>query len=330
MRRYFFIITLFLISCKSSLKNDCNPVWAEINKVEITRDDIDNNLSVNLAELRKESVLNIVESKILEWEALSNNTTVEKNKYNEIDSKKEYPTNEMLTSFFNSKGISYDNPNADVINLARDLLTKILIEKRKIEYLDSLVKEKYNAKIFFPVKIDTNKNITDLHYNTINEGSNVNIYYIFDYSCPACIAKWPYIKHIVEKYKDKVQIHLLNYCENPTVGSKASYAADKQNKFLEMHNFLMNNSPINFYDTTLIIMQAQLLNLDIKKFKADLYGAEIEQIITFNKAELSKFGIYRIPTIYINDRCLESDISLIELDFEVTKELFYQSLVFKN
>jgi protein-disulfide isomerase len=132
----------------------------------------------------------------------------------------------------------------------------------------------------------------------------VTLYEFSDFQCPHCKVAAPMLKKVVEESNGKVKLVFKQY---PLPGhsrareaAKAAVAAQKQGKFWEMHDFLFENQDdlqtANFED------YAKKINLDVKRFKADMASKETEKKIEADIAEGRKAGVDSTPSIYVNDR----------------------------
>jgi len=132
----------------------------------------------------------------------------------------------------------------------------------------------------------------------------VTLYEFSDFQCPHCKLTAPILKKIVEESNGKVKLIFKQY---PLPGhpkardaAKATIAAQKQGKFWEMHDLLFKNQ--DELQTANLEDYAKQLELDLKRFNADMASKETEKKIEADIAEGRAAGVDSTPSIYVNDR----------------------------
>ncbi|MDD5342608.1 MAG: DsbA family protein [Patescibacteria group bacterium] len=142
-----------------------------------------------------------------------------------------------------------------------------------------------------------------------------------DFQCPACSARYFLIKKAQEEYGDKVafvfrHFPLKNIHPNAEPAARAAEAANKQDKFWEMHDFLFEkqsdwsseNDPSSKF-----ISYAKSLGLDSQKFQTDYASDEIKKIVDEAYKNGQKIPIRGTPTYYLNGKFLNPFQSYSEL-----------------
>jgi protein-disulfide isomerase len=134
--------------------------------------------------------------------------------------------------------------------------------------------------------------------------ASVTIYEFSDFQCPHCKMAAPYLKEVVEESNGKVKLVFKQYPlpmhPKAREAAKAAIAAHKQGKFWEMHDLLFEKQ--DELQTADFEDYAKRLDLDPKKFKADMQSKEVEKKIEGDIAEGKAAGADSTPTIYVNDR----------------------------
>lgn len=166
-----------------------------------------------------------------------------------------------------------------------------------------------NATSVLPAS-ESNGQIADHTFG--KKDSAVVIYEYGDYQCPGCSQAAPIIKQLAEKYKDKVGLVFRNYPlttihPNALAAASAAEAAGLQGKYWEMHDKLYSAQQLwknlsvterTDYFTSI----AQELNLDTKKYKADVESTVVRKKIDFDIALAKKQKVTGTPAIFVNDK----------------------------
>jgi protein-disulfide isomerase len=132
----------------------------------------------------------------------------------------------------------------------------------------------------------------------------VTIVEFSEFQCPFCARVVPTLKQIEDRYQDRVRIvwkHLPLAIHKDAVGAAlAAEAARKQGKFWEYHDRLFANQ--NRLGPDDLKQHAKDLQLDLKRFEADMLNADEKKRIDADVAEAGTLGITGTPGIFINGR----------------------------
>ncbi len=134
-----------------------------------------------------------------------------------------------------------------------------------------------------------------------------------DFQCPACAAFEPIIRQVMTDNKDVLKFSFRHFPltqihKNALLAAKASEAAALQGKFWEMHDILYDKQEewgeaLNARE--FIMIYANTLKLDIKKFSNDLESKIIEDKILAEFKEGVKLGVQGTPTFFLNGKKVE-------------------------
>lgn len=146
-------------------------------------------------------------------------------------------------------------------------------------------------------------------YMTGNIDAKVTLVEFADFQCPACASVAPYIKRIVDVYKDNPDFnfvfrHLpLPQHANAVISAEAVESAGVQGKFFEMAELVYQNqtswSSVK-NPTDLFVGYATTLGLDITKFKSDLESNKFESFIKADLADANALALNHTPFIFLN------------------------------
>ena len=134
-----------------------------------------------------------------------------------------------------------------------------------------------------------------------------------DFQCPACAAFEPIIRQVMTDNKDVLKFSFRHFPltqihKNALLAAKASEAAALQGKFWEMHDILYDKQEewgeaLNARE--FILIYANTLKLDIKKFSNDLESKVLEDKILAEFKEGVKLGVQGTPTFFLNGKKVE-------------------------
>ena len=111
----------------------------------------------------------------------------------------------------------------------------------------------------------------------------------------------------MDHYNGDIKFYFKNFPLNihryAKEASLAALAADKQGKFIEYHNKLIENyrslNEKKFLDI------AQELALNIETFNKDRTSSSLNNLVERDRMEGQKIGVRSTPTVYINGRLLK-------------------------
>lgn len=145
-----------------------------------------------------------------------------------------------------------------------------------------------------------------------NMDSKVVLIEYGDYQCSGCVAAYPIVKQIVQKYKDQMGHVFRNYplyTSHPNAFAAAATAevAGQQGKYWEMHDKLYETqsswSNLRGEDRTAYF--ANLLSdigADNSNLADKLTSSEIKRKVDFDQALGEKAGVRGTPSLYINGK----------------------------
>lgn len=113
--------------------------------------------------------------------------------------------------------------------------------------------------------------------------AKVTIVEFFDYNCGFCKRATPWVEQVAEKYGDDVRVVfkelpiLDDRTKTSRLAARAALAAQRQGKYAEMHFALMDQKRLS---GDIISETAEKIGLDMRKYKADMADATIDQHIS--------------------------------------------------
>lgn len=158
-----------------------------------------------------------------------------------------------------------------------------------------------------------------------NKDAKVILVEFGDFQCPGCGGVYPILKQATENYKPEEVafvfrgLPLTSLHPNALAAHRAAEAAGLQDKFFEMHDKLYENQqewstvdkPADVFEK-----YAKEIGLDVAKFKKDVTSEAVSQRIKSDQRSADRAKAESTPTIFINGKRVEGQIS----SFEILKE----------
>jgi len=149
-----------------------------------------------------------------------------------------------------------------------------------------------------------------------------------DYSCPACAVYAPLEKQLESEFGEMVEFGFRHFplesFPNSELAAYAAEAARNQGKFREMHDMLFERqqewSPAQANAEQIFMDYAEMLELDLEQFEADLDNEEIHEKVESNLQEGIRRQVNATPTYFVdghkirqNPQSYEQFKSIVEL-----------------
>jgi protein-disulfide isomerase len=194
--------------------------------------------------------------------------------------------------------------------IAREITNKLKdysnAERANVEAaLREKLYKKYNAKFLIKeIPPIVQKISTDNQPARGAATATVTIVMFTDFQCPACSAVHPVLQEVLKSYAaDKIRFVVRDFPltqihENAYRAALAANAANAQNKFFEYTEILYQNQA-KLDDASLVGYAAQI-NLDAKRFEADLKSKKFAPDVERDIADGKALGIGGTPTVYVN------------------------------
>ncbi|AUN97693.1 disulfide bond formation protein DsbA [Bacteriovorax stolpii] len=153
--------------------------------------------------------------------------------------------------------------------------------------------------------------VRDFNHRMGPDSAKVKIVEFYDPECEACSAFFPYVKEIMKRHKDKVQliVRYALYHGNSKLAAKASDAAALQGKFWEYQEVLFTSQNEWSHQkqpaTSFFLKYAKDLGMDVAKFETDMKDLRRMETINIDLEDGPKVGVNGTPTIFINGKKLD-------------------------
>jgi formate-nitrite transporter family protein len=137
-----------------------------------------------------------------------------------------------------------------------------------------------------------------------------------DYECPYCRGAFRDVHRLVDQHPTLIQFVFRNFPipqlhPNAEQAAEAAEAAAAQGKFWEMYELLLQ--PYSHLDTDSLVTYAEVVGLDIARFRRDLtdraYAGRIERDVQ----QGIKNGVNATPKFYVNGERVDGKVPLENL-----------------
>lgn len=136
------------------------------------------------------------------------------------------------------------------------------------------------------------------------KGATVTIVEYSDFQCPFCARVLPALREVMRVYPNQVKWVFKNYPldfhEDAPLAHQAALAAGEQGKFWEMHDLIFADQ--NAMKREDLLRAAKQIDLDIKRFVADMESDRLAELIETDKEEGGRLGVDGTPTFFINGK----------------------------
>ncbi len=130
-----------------------------------------------------------------------------------------------------------------------------------------------------------------------------------DYQCPHCGIAHPFIKQLLKQFDKDFLFVFRNFPlqeSHPAaiISALAAEAADKQNKFWEMHDKIFENQ--DDLSENILLKFAEALNLNVENFKKDFKSEAMRSKVETDFESGVRSGVNGTPSFFINGARLDS------------------------
>ncbi len=215
-----------------------------------------------------------------------------------------------------------DAQKAQIEDIVRDLLTKkdpsiVMKAAEEQSKRDAADQEKKTTEGITKNKDKIYNDPTDPIAG--NPKGDVTIVEFFDYNCGYCKKVSPVLKQLLNDDKN-VKVIFKEYpilADSSRVAAKAALAANKQGKYYEFHNALMEHK--GGFDQAGIMDIAGKLGLNKDQLKKDMDSPEIAKHLEDDQTLGMDVGAHGTPTFFIGDKVVPGAIDLAEFKSKIAE-----------
>jgi protein-disulfide isomerase len=134
-----------------------------------------------------------------------------------------------------------------------------------------------------------------------------------DYECPYCRGAFRDVQQMLDEYRGKIRFVFRNFPieqlhPHAEQAAEAAEAAAAQGKFWEMYELLLQ--PYAHLDTDALVSCAELIGLDIPRFREDVTGRRYARKIDSDVQEGLRNGVNATPKFYVNGQRVDGKVPL--------------------
>jgi protein-disulfide isomerase len=137
-----------------------------------------------------------------------------------------------------------------------------------------------------------------------------------DYECPYCRGAFRDVRRLVDEHPEEIRFVFRNFPipqlhPHAEQAAEAAEAAAAQGRFWEMHDLLLQ--PYSHLDTESLVSYAEVIGLDIGRFRQAVTGQAHAAKIQADIAEGVRNGVNATPKFYVNGRRVDGKVPLEHL-----------------
>ena len=275
---------------------------------KLTMKELDERISNELFEVRRQQLEQIVMQDIVRMEAEKQGLTEEEYLRKEIESKAPPPSEEEIQAFW--QRIQGQLPPGSDIEQFRARIVQQLsgpAQQERARQLFTELREKANVQIELqeplPPKVE---GVEATGPSKGPENAKVTIVEFSDFQCPFCGKAAATVDEVMKQYEGKVRLvfrHFpLDFHTEAPKAHEAAMCANEQGKFWEYHDVLFKNQQQLQPDQ--LKQHAQTLGLDGAKFNECLDSGKYAEAVKKDLEAGKKHGVSGTPAFFVNGRML--------------------------
>jgi protein-disulfide isomerase len=161
-------------------------------------------------------------------------------------------------------------------------------------------------------------------HETGNVHAHVTLVEYGDYECPRCAQAEAETRHLLDAFGDRLRFVFRHFPDaeahpHAELAAEAAEAAAAQGRFWQMHALLFNQS--QHLKAASIFKDAEALELDMTRFRADLGDHVYLQRVREHHAAGVRLGLRGTPCFFLNDVPVDVSFSLENLENSVRAAL---------
>jgi protein-disulfide isomerase len=316
-------ILLWVGAGRALAQND-STVVAEVGGVKVTLGELEQQESAKLLsahyqyyQAQSKALDALIDKKVLEQKAKSENLTVEQLIDRDIKSQVKDPTEDQMKVYY--EGLETDQPYESVREKILDKIRQLRTDKVRAAYVKELRSHTNVTIALAPPR--ANVEVAD---NQVlgPKTAKVTLVEFADYECPYCQKVAADVKKVAADFGDKVAFTYKDFPlpmhSRAEKAAEATRCASKQNKYWEFHDELFHSKEL---DVDQLKAQARALQLDPIQFDKCLDSGAEAAAVEKDRKEGVRLGITGTPSFFINGHYLSG-----ALDYAALRQIVEQQL----
>ena len=298
------ISVLFIFSGTSTFGQQSNVV-ADVGGIKVTETDLEQEESGKLLQARyqyyvaqSKALDELIDKKLLEHKAKSENLTVQQLIDREVISKIQAPTEDQVKVYY--EGLETDQPYEAVRDKILEKIRQVRTQRARAAYIQSLRAQTNVIVSLTP----PSANVSLANANTLgNRNAAVNLVEFADYECPYCQKVAPDVSKLTAEFGDKLAVTFKDFPlpmhAHAEKAAEAANCAGEQGKFWEYHDWLVASKE---FEIAQLKSGARKLNLDGAVFDKCLDSGEKSEFVKAEFNEAQQLALPGTPAFFINGR----------------------------
>jgi protein-disulfide isomerase len=308
----------------SVLAQDDSTVVAEVGGVKVTLSELEQQESAKLLsahyqyyQAQSKALEELIDNKLLEQKAKSENLTVEQLLDRDIKSQVKDPTEDQMRVYY--EGLEVDQPYDTVRDKILEKIRQLRTDKVRATYVKQL-----RAQTTVTIDLAPPRAKVDVADAQVlgPKTAQVTLVEFADYECPYCQKVAADVKKLKADYGDRVAFTYKDFPlpmhARAEKAAEATRCASKQNKFWEFHDEIFRSKEL---DVDQLKAQARALKLDATEFDKCLDSGQGAIPVARDKKEGMRLGITGTPSFFINGHYLSG-----ALDYAALRQVVEQQL----
>ncbi len=299
---------IFAATGQSEISAGSNRVFARVGNHEVTEQEVDSTIRLQLYNLRKQAIDQVVANYLIEDAAKKDNLTVAAYLKREVDDKVAAEvTDAKVKQFYDQNKDKIPALKASPYDKIKGRLTQVLRQHDTTVQLGKLIetlRANSDVKMLLePPRFDVASNG---HPALGPENAPVTIVEFGDFQCPYCKGAESTLKSVRQKYGDQVRLVFMDYPlsfhAHAQDAANAALCAGDQDKFWQYHDALFADQSKLSSDG--LMATAKKLGLNMDKFDACFKDNKYKAVIAQDIAEGNRLNVRGTPTFFIDGRPL--------------------------
>jgi protein-disulfide isomerase len=321
MKKSLFVmltLSLIVVGCNKGAKKSAAPaavedgamVIATINGENVTVNDIQDlvadkmqKINMELYDIRKGGVDQLVEEKLLAMEAKKQGVSEEELIKKEVTSKIEVSDKDIQGFYTQRKDSFKDKKIEEVKDRIRSYLVSSQTRNQRQTYIAKLKKDAKVTLLIEPPRFNVS---TDDDPSIGPKDAPITIIEFTDYQCPFCGRARDAINQILKEYEGKVHYVLrdfpLSFHKDAQKAHEAAECANDQDKYWDYNKILFNNQ--RSLKVEELKSYAKRIKLDLAKFDKCLDSDKYKDEVQADLRDGQNNGVTGTPSFFINGRNL--------------------------
>lgn len=319
------VLACTAVSYSTAQSSSEDSIVANVGGAKITMSDLEQEESGKLLAARYEyyqvetkALNDLIDKKLLEQKAASEQITVAQLLDREINSKVKDPTEDQMRVYY--EGVETDQPYEAVREKILEKIRQLRTEKAKSAYLQTLRTESTVYIVLAPPSVTLEAMNPQMTQGP--KDAQVTLVEFADYECPYCQRVAPDVKRLAAEFGGKISFAFKDFPlpmhARAEKAAEAARCASRQNKFWEFHDELFRSKEL---DTGELKAQAKALKLDSGQFDKCLDSGEEAAAVDRDRKEGIRLGINGTPSFFINGHFMSG-----ALDYATLRQVIEQQL----